>query len=268
MWPRGERVITGRRTPPSLRRSMAFKRKRQLAPRQVVARPAAPRHQHAPWFCHRAAPSARERADTLQLNLVRAARSSDTSLVRRLLKGGQCDEVGGRVVLALACRLGHADVVRALLRAGVSPDAGTPLASTTSADCVQALLEAGAAPAPAALRAAVLDNNVALVRVFCQVDMCLDECIDAHNTALMLACERGFHDVAETLVDAGVDLALHDAAGNTALDLAAWEGHGTIVDMLVALGAPRGHAAAPTADLAAAAPRRTESLLASLFGDA
>lgn len=118
-----------------------------------------------------------------------------------------------------AARLGRADMIPALVRAGVDLDAHDPKGHTAlilasyhgSLATTQALIDAGA-----------------------RVDA---PDLGRRQTALMGVAFKGFGAIARLLLAAGADPNRHNLAGQTALMMAAMFGHAQIVEDLIAAGA-------------------------------
>jgi uncharacterized protein len=69
----------------------------------------------------------RQKRDTLDADLLQAARKGDTASVERLLKKGaniEAKDQGDWTALAVAANYGHADTVKLLLENGADPVAG------------------------------------------------------------------------------------------------------------------------------------------------
>jgi ankyrin repeat protein len=148
-----------------------------------------------------------------------------------------------------AARLGRADMIQPLVRAGADLEAHDPKGYSAlilatyhgSLETTQALLDAGAyIDGPELAR-----GNTALMGVafkgYAQIVACLlgagarvDRRNRAGQTALMMAALFGHAAIVEELIEAGADPALEDAAGNSAGSLADQQGNGAmraLIDM-------------------------------------
>lgn len=118
-----------------------------------------------------------------------------------------------------AARLGRADMIPALISAGINLEAYDPKGYTAlilasyhgSLETTEALLDAGA-----------------------QIDA---PDLGRGNTALMGVAFKGFGAIAHRLLAAGAEANKRNRAGQTALMMAAMFGHAEIVEMLIVAGA-------------------------------
>jgi ankyrin repeat protein len=157
-----------------------------------------------------------------------AGRSGETAPVFALLEQGadvDAEDDVGCTALARAAQFDQLELVRALLRAGASPDranrrGGTPLMVAKSEAVARLLLAAGADP-----NAPMLLN---------------DRGLPGGRTALMGAAWTGSTGMVEALLAHGADPGRRDAAGWTALRMAAFQRHEAVVRRLLAAGAEVG----------------------------
>jgi ankyrin repeat protein len=80
------------------------------------------------------------------------------------------------------------------------------------------------------LHRAIVENNVPTARILIAHNVALEE------QHLLLAAEKGATEIAQLLIDSGIDIAVKTSQGHTPLYLALRNGHNAIVDMLVAHG--------------------------------
>ena len=127
----------------------------------------------------------------------------------------------GASPLYIACMQDHLEVAMKILAAGADPniardDGVSPLfiaCEKGQSEVVQKLLNAGADPYAAR---------------------------DGGFTPLTIACQNGHSEAVRVLLDAGVDVTTTSQDGNvlSCLHYAAWYNHPTLVDVLLAHGAP------------------------------
>eukprot|EP01047_Picozoa_sp_COSAG01_P027541 COSAG01_NODE_1821_length_9119_cov_4.375345_4_plen_155_part_00 len=115
----------------------------------------------------------------------------------------------------------------ALLKAGVSPDDVSLFLACIGSPCLRHCVHGDSIPA-------------LLVQV-----------VAGRRTALHTACDAGQDTVVATLLAAGADPSLRDAAGDTARDIAARRGHAVCVQMLDDAAAAAASSAVPNERLAA-----------------
>ncbi len=87
------------------------------------------------------------------------------------------------------------------------------------------------------LISAVKNGDLKSVETFIVAGANLEARDNQDMTALMIAADRGYSDIARALIDAGADINAQDKFGCTALFKAADKNHVGIVKMLVAKGA-------------------------------
>ena len=152
-----------------------------------------------------------------------AAQSDSVALVLRSLDKGMLIDLHlgeAGTALAIACRAGSTHVTHLLLSRGAS------------------MRPPGRDHATAA-HAAVMGNSLADLKLLLDRDPTL---IDAETTTdgglLHLAAEHGATGVATLLLARGCDPSRRDASGHLPLDLAAKDGHLTLIDMLLGFGSP------------------------------
>lgn len=178
-------------------------------------------------------------------------RLEDAALV--LLRGGAPKEAAlptGDTPIHLAAGRGCSRVVRALLEAGVSPDArSAPLSmepGSTSAEDAKALLKAGKISeiptAPVGLDLtplfmAAAGGHVEAARVLLAAGACPNLASNCGTTPLMSAAEVGQVEMIEWLARHGADVAARDGNGKTVLHRAAKAGKLEVVRALLQLGA-------------------------------
>jgi ankyrin repeat protein len=177
-------------------------------------------------------PSQRENDGWTPLHV--AAHAGNLSMVDRLLEAGAVlDADAPSSPIELAAREGHIDIVRRLLDAGIAPGAAgsgktTALHSAAGAGhlaIAHLLLERGASPGAqkldgcSPLHCAVYANQIAMVKVLLQahaaIEMPMSYVIESAGhawstqafevTPLQIACDRGHHETARVLLEAGAD---------------------------------------------------------------
>ncbi|MCP4656975.1 MAG: hypothetical protein GY856_16310 [bacterium] len=170
-------------------------------------------------------------------NLLAAIQRGDAAEVATLLDGvdfhaGEKNDHGiARSAVVRAAKLGHGEIIRALIAAGAEVDA---------------TVEGGTAPFDrTALMLAAEQGHVEAVRTLLAAGAnpeARDRDAEDHGgkTALMLAAANGHAQVLEVLKDAGAKLNVRSNEGTTALAYAAEAGHLEAVRRLIALGAKVG----------------------------
>lgn len=92
-----------------------------------------------------------------------------------------------------------------------------------------------------ALMLAAKNGNSAIVNLLlsrlARTDLVSTGLFDRHNSALMLAAEGGFYDIVRSLLDASAPIDQQNNHGATALNLAVFSGHTSIVRLLLDYGA-------------------------------
>lgn len=136
------------------------------------------------------------------------------------------------------------DVVRAFVRDWIDE---TPLASGVIGSYTVVAINAfdpyGPPQVPEAGRASALPRSVSPGTTFETYRLALD------RNALLLAAERGHHEVVAALLEAGANPASTDSGGQTALHLAAKGGHLETVKLLIRAGTPKDAVALHLANL-------------------
>jgi ankyrin repeat protein len=167
----------------------------------------------------------------------------------------------GLTPLALACNLGHLEIVSLLIRRGVSIDSQTaeqgwrtsdrswlanPISGAAwhSKDSIcELLIDAGAdlnvssKRWPTPLIMVCRRGNVELVEKFIRAGADVNNVTAAHGTALRAAAELGDILLCQLLLKQGADVNLTGGYLGGALEVAAYSGHLEIVRLLVASGA-------------------------------
>lgn len=165
----------------------------------------------------------------------------------------------GNTALLVALKRGHQKCVTLLLKAaakenwGIKPDDALHLACQNGySDMVQTLLDVGAD-----LGAKDSDGNTALLVALkrghgnCVILLLRaiasefwgikpdDVVTQFGETALHLACQKGYLDLVQTLLDVGADPGRSTICGDSPLHLAALEGHAEVVKLLLEAGAQK-----------------------------
>ncbi len=183
-----------------------------------------------------------------------AAAYNRTAMIDFLLnsQGTNVDEqdVNGQTALVVAARNNRAGAATALLRAGANVAVRTSnnsevfgLASLSNAtDVIGVLLNSGKFPiksplVEAGLRTAAKNSKIQALNLLLQSGVNADGTNNLGNTALMLAAIEGHDDAAQALLNAHVKLDAKNARGETALILAASGGKRAVVKLLVKAGA-------------------------------
>ena len=187
--------------------------------------------------------------------LLRAAFGGFDGCVRHLVDAGASVSVAdqdGATALTLACRNGHAKVVRLLLKAKAEPDrtlsqasgGGAPLhfaCKVGSAECVKLLVGAKANPdLPAG---------------------------DGGCTALHLAAQHGYTECCRLLLEAKASVEAKDRDGVPPMFYADTAGHGATAKLLTSFGASRAHGDDPKTVWGVAGTPGTKAPSAKATGD-
>uniref|UniRef100_A0A3P9CKN1 Ankyrin repeat and death domain containing 1A n=1 Tax=Maylandia zebra TaxID=106582 RepID=A0A3P9CKN1_9CICH len=163
----------------------------------------------------------------------------------------------------LAARKGHAEILQKILETGVSVDKRniddlTPLHTAADGghyECVRLLLDSGCNVNAQTnqhctpLHLAVFNNHTKVVRLLIDAgsnlnatdivstNNLLNGCLSCgrqrQQTALHIASEHGWHDLAEMMLISRVSLSLTDKQGKTCLEVAARGNHVVLVDMII-----------------------------------
>ena len=167
--------------------------------------------------------------DTLDDELLSAARTGDSALVENLLDRGAALEArdnSGEIALMKASFEGQVAVVETLLDRGADIEAR------------EYAIQDGIGWN--ALMLASLNGQAAVVEILLDRGAALESREDTTRwTALMLASARGQVAVVETLLDRGADINARNEEGDTALDIAYDEGHREVINALRTAGAVR-----------------------------
>ena len=180
-------------------------------------------------------------------NLLRATRSGDLALVRRLLDSQPIDATDeyGRTPVMLAIEAGHVEVVRELVGRG---------ASLTKAD------RSGDTP----LLLATRSGKKELLSLLLGRSAPVNAVNGSGTTPLMLAARAGAVEICEQLLDAGADPELHDAGGLRAGDHAALAGH---ADLARRLGVESRRSTADPSRIGSLHAGQTKLMIAAESGD-
>jgi uncharacterized protein len=183
--------------------------------------------------------------------LLRAANEGDAKTVTALLNQGldpNSADPAGNTVLMIASRLGHKDVVAALIGraqvARMSAHGDTALnfaALNGHVEIVKLLVENGAPVSPATgwtpLHYAAFENRTAVINYLLTKDANKDALAPNGYTALMLAARNGHLDAATALLHADADLGIRGPGGETALSIATAKNNEELVKLLKRAGA-------------------------------
>jgi ankyrin repeat protein len=144
--------------------------------------------------------------------------------------------------LILACRAGHSHAVEALLRCGACVD-DKCLNSEAHSETITELLQAAPrlkalGSCERSLHSRCSKNDVAALTRYVQLGGSVDQrCTVGSDTPLMCAARWGCLAVAQTAIEQGANIELHDKLGRTALWLASEAGHADIAKLLITAGA-------------------------------
>jgi ankyrin repeat protein len=183
--------------------------------------------------------------------LLRAANEGDAKTVTELLNKGldpDSADPAGNSVLMIASRLGHKDVVTALIGrahvARMSAHGDTALnfaALSGHVEIVKLLVENGAPVSPATgwtpLHYAAFENRTAVINYLLTKDVNKDALAPNGYTALMLAARNGHLEAAIALLYADADVGIRGPAGETALSIATEKKNEEMVKLLKRAGA-------------------------------
>jgi ankyrin repeat protein len=188
-------------------------------------------------------------------SLVAAAKGGDLRAVQRALQAHRNPnetEADGTTALHWAIEENRADIVQALVAAGANVNAANNLSMTPLAVALtggnslmtELLLKAGAnprVPVPelgTPLLAAGRMGDTTVIKALLKAGVDVDEMEPASGqTALMLAASEGHEEAVKTLLAAGADVKKRSAREETALFFAVRKGSVGVVDALLAAGA-------------------------------
>ena len=182
---------------------------------------------------------------------LRAANEGDANTVAALLNQGldpDSADPAGHTVLMIASRLGHKDVVTALIGraqvARMSAHGDTALnfaALNGHVEIVKLLVENGAPVSPSTgwtpLHYAAFENRTAVINYLLTKDVSKDALAPNGYTALMLAARNGHLQAAIALLYADADVGIKGPAGETALSIATAKNNEEMVKLLKRAGA-------------------------------
>jgi len=182
---------------------------------------------------------------------LRAANEGDANTVAALLNQGldpDSADPAGNTVLMIASRLGHKDVVTALIGraqvARMSAHGDTALnfaALNGHVEIVKLLVENGAPVSPSTgwtpLHYAAFENRTAVINYLLSKDVSKDALAPNGYTALMLAARNGHLQAAIALLYADADVGIKGPAGETALSIATAKKNEELVKLLKRAGA-------------------------------
>jgi len=182
---------------------------------------------------------------------LRAANEGDATTVSTLLNQGldpDSADPAGNTVLMIASRLGHKDVVTALIGrahvARMSAHGDTALnfaALNGHLEIVKLLVENGAPVSPATgwtpLHYAAFENRTGVINYLLTKDVNKDALAPNGYTALMLAARNGHLEAAIALLYADADVGIKGPAGETALSIATAKKNEELVKLLKRAGA-------------------------------
>lgn len=182
---------------------------------------------------------------------LRAANEGDATTVSALLNQGldpDSADPAGNTVLMIASRLGHKEVVTALIGrahvARMSAHGDTALnfaALNGHVDIVKLLVENGAPVSPATgwtpLHYAAFENRTGVINYLLTKEVNKDALAPNGYTALMLAARNGHLEAAIALLYADADVGIKGPAGETALSIATAKKNEELVKLLKRAGA-------------------------------
>jgi ankyrin repeat protein len=183
--------------------------------------------------------------------LLRAANDGDAGTVAALLNQGldpNSADPAGNTVLMIAARLGHKDVVTALIgraqvaRMSAHGDTAVNFAALNGhVEIVKLLVENGAPVSPLAgwtpLHYAAFENRTAVINYLLTKNAHKDALAPNGYTPLMLAARNGHLEAATALLHADADLGIRGPAGETALSIATDRKNEEMVKLLKRAGA-------------------------------
>ena len=183
--------------------------------------------------------------------LVTAARDGNTEGVKSTLgvrPGENLDRYYKNMALVEACREGHLDIVKCMIKSGaiVNDNLGLALYEAVVKgymDIINYLILWGAdvnrrdANGQTPLMIAVVHEKEDIVKFLIQAGVDVNTANADGQTALMIGAHRGCVDIVQTLLNAGADVNKSDKKGHTALVEAAKEGHEAVADILINSGA-------------------------------
>lgn len=116
------------------------------------------------------------------------------------------------------------------------------------------------------LGAAIIGGHIATARALLEAGAAADLQLDDGNRALTIAARRSNREGVKLLLDFKANPRAKNHSGETALQLAAWDGHAAMVQPLVAAGAdPNSRDASDTTPLLAAAGREKTDAVRALI---
>ena len=183
--------------------------------------------------------------------LLRAANEGDAGTVSALLNQGldpNSADPAGNTVLMIASRLGHKDVVMALVgrahvtRVSAHGDTALNFAALNGhLDIVKLLVDNGAPVSPSTgwtpLHYAAFENRIAVINYLLAKDVDRNALAPNGYTALMLAARGGHMEASIALLYADADVGIKGPTGETALSIATAKKNEELVKLLKRAGA-------------------------------
>ena len=183
--------------------------------------------------------------------LLKAVQEGDTRNVERLLGRGldpNTADPQGNTILMIASRLGHRDLVWALIKRKASVTKRSPFGDSAlmmaslrgDLDIVRALVEHGAElnhSGWAPIHYAAFENHAEVIRYLVAKGARKDAIAPNGHSALMLAARGGHMDAAKALLYEDADVRVKGPNGETALAIARRRNHAELAELLKRAGA-------------------------------
>lgn len=176
-----------------------------------------------------------------QIKFYKALTEGDVTEVQKIIERGvdleQAVAYSDSTPLEIAVAYGRSEIVKILLKSGVTTDYGNKcslLESATTGNDINAFDLDG----DSALHLASNHANVPIIEALLEAGADVNIGQEFNGwTALMEAVVRDNLQIAETLIKAGADVNARDQTGNTALSLARKNGNNEMIQLLLYTGA-------------------------------